>query len=201
MDRLSHGWRLVQPPGLAEETVREFIRPAVQAVPRSLAVRLPRCQIALLAQLEDPGLASRWTETEDAIEIELALEGFENHDVALELLVCLGQALWERISSVERKEYLQLLSAEIDAGVTGEIDEDALREKHVLFAGSTRRLEAYASASFASTLAEYVHCLWHDVTVREGPEHLPAEWLRQRLETLARWFPPDPGYRLFPQGR
>jgi hypothetical protein len=34
--------------------------------------------------------------------------------------------------------------------------------------------------------AEYVHCLWHDVTIRTGEEYLPAPQLRRRLELLAR---------------
>jgi hypothetical protein len=95
------------------------------------------------------------------------------------------------------------LSAEIEAGVSGEIDEEALAEKRALLgsrvsARSRRRLERYARASFAGTAAEYIHCLWHDVTVRSGPEHLPAPWLRRRLQMLAGWFPPNRGYRLFP---
>jgi hypothetical protein len=54
--------------------------------------------------------------------------------------------------------------------VTGEIDEQALEEKRWLLssavlARSRNRLLRYAGASFASTAAEYVHCLWHDVTV------------------------------------
>jgi hypothetical protein len=51
-----------------------------------------------------------------------------------------------------------------------------------------RRLQRYAGVSFASTAAEYIHCMWHDVTVRTGLEHLPAEWLRDRLEFMARFF-------------
>ena|SRR2546430_12785496 len=89
-------------------------------------------------------------------------------------------------------------------GVSGEIDEEALKEKRALFsrracARSRTHLERYACASFAGTVAEYVHCLWHDVTVRTGREHLPSVWLRRRLQLLARWFPPDRGHRLFPR--
>jgi hypothetical protein len=99
---------------------------------------------------------------------------------------------------------LKLVAAEIEAGVPGEIDEAALREKRVLFssrasARSPARLELYAQASFGGTVAEYIHCLWHDVTVRSGSEHLPAPWLRRRLELLASWFPPDRGHRLYPR--
>ena len=59
-------------------------------------------------------------------------------------------------------------------------------------------LERYAAASFAATVAEYIHSLWHDVAVRTETEHLPAPWLRRRLDMLARWFPPGRGYRLYP---
>ena len=48
---------------------------------------------------------------------------------------------------------------------------------------SSRR---FARSSFAATVAEYVRCFWHDVT---GSEHLPALWLRRRLELIVRWLP------------
>jgi hypothetical protein len=136
----------------------------------------------------------------------IATEGVDPHDVALELLVCLGQALWERATSGERTGWLQLLGAELEAGVTGEIDEDGLRAKRELLssrlaARSMRRLQRYTAVSFASTVAEYIHCMWHDVTVRSGLEHLPAEWLRGRLEFMVRCFPPDRGQCVIVQER
>jgi hypothetical protein len=129
--------------------------------------------------------------------------GFEDHDIAIEVLVCLGQALWGRLSDAELCAYWMVLRDEIDSGVEGEIDEQALDEKRSLFASrpnakSVQHLESYGCASFAGTAAEYVHSLWHDVSIRIGPDYLPAEALRRRLELVARWFPPDRGYRLFP---
>jgi hypothetical protein len=64
-----------------------------------------------------------------------------------------------------------LLCDEISMGIDGEIDEQALLEKRSLFenqshANNLKRLTSYARASFAGTVAEYVHCLWHEVTVR-----------------------------------
>jgi len=205
--RLAHGWRLEAAPGLPEELVAKFVRPAVRAAPRALAGRLKPCRIRLLERLEDPEAASRWGEIPEGMEIAVACAGIEAHDVALEVLVCLGQALWEALEPAERSTYLVLLCDEIVSCVTGEIDEAALAEKRRLLRGrvaarSRRRLEAYARASFAGSAAEYVHCLWHDVTVRAGPDYLPARSLRRRLGLLARWFPPDRGYRLFArQGR
>jgi len=200
--RLAHGWRLEAAPGLPVELADGFVRPAVRAVPRALAARLKPCRIRLLERLEGPEQASQWTEGEAGLEIAVACDGVELHDAAMELLVCLGQALWGQLAPAESSTYLILLCDEVFACVAGEIDEEALAAKRRLLSGrlaarSRRRLQDYARASFAATAAEYVHCLWHDVTVRIGPEHLPAPQLRRRLELLARWFPPDRGYRLF----
>jgi hypothetical protein len=121
----------------------------------------------------------------------------------MELLLCLGQALWQKLTSEQVKAYWLLLECEFREEVKGEIDEDAVREKRALLAGqisatSERRLERYGWASFAGTAAEYVHCLWHDVEVVSGAEHLPAQQLRRRLDLLANWFPPDRGHKLYP---
>jgi hypothetical protein len=204
--RLPHNWRLIAEPRLSAEIVREFIRPAIRAVPRSMARRLPLCVFLLVPSLEEEDIVSRWTETEDRLELTVSTAGVDPHDVALELLVCLGQALWERATAGERTDWLQLLGAELEAGVSGEIDEVALRARRELLssrsaARSTRRLQHYAGVSFASTVAEYIHCMWHDVTLRIGLEHLPAEWLRGRLELMVRFFPLDPGQRVIGQER
>jgi hypothetical protein len=140
---------------------------------------------------------------DDGLEVSVTTAGIEEHDVAMELLLCLGQGLWERLADGELRAYWMLLCDEISMGIDGEIDEQALEEKRSLFesrshANNVKRLTGYARASFAGTVAEYVHCLWHEVTIRTGPDHLPAEPLRRRLELMARWFPPNRGYRLFP---
>jgi hypothetical protein len=170
-----------------------------------MARQLGRCRVSVVEDLGGPSIASRWTATHLELEISLATAGREDHDIALELLLCLGQALWEKLSYSQRKEYWLLLDDEISAGTPGEIDEDALEQKTLLLsnrnsAGSSRRLERYGSASFAGMAAEYVHCLWHDVSVRTGPAFLEARQLRRRLELLARWYPAGPGHRLWPRG-
>jgi hypothetical protein len=203
--RLAHKWILSRDSGISESLVRDFIRPAVRAVPSSMARRLGSCRIALLAQAE-ADVTSRWTTTISSLEVSLTTGEFEEHDIAMELLVCLGQALWERLSVAELSAYWTILRDEINSGIEGEIDEHALDEKRFLLesrshANSARHLESYGSSSFAGTAAEYVHCLWHDVSIRIGADYLPAESLRRRLEHIARWFPPDRGYRLFPPAR
>jgi hypothetical protein len=154
--------------------------------------------------LEDAEAVSRWTLDQRTFRIEAATESEEPHDVAMEILVCLGQALWEVCKPDECVKWLGIVGKEIDSGVTGEIDEASLEAKRNLLSGEAsarnpRRLNVYARTSFAGTVAEYVHSLWHDVTIRAGPEHLPQEWLRKRLRLLDRWFPPNRGFRLFPE--
>ena len=201
--RLAHGWTLARAPEVSNALAAEFIRPAIRAVPSSMAIRIGPCRISLLA-FTDPGVASQWTQTAAALDISVAVSDSPEHDLAMEVLVCLGQALWHRLFPSEMRAYWTLLWGEIRAGIDAEIDEQALDAKRSLLASrsSARNralLEEYGRASFAGTAAEYVHALWHDVTVREGPEHLPAAQLRRRLELLSRWFPPDRGYRLFPR--
>ena len=200
--RLAHGWTLVRDPSLSSALVREFIRPAVRAVPSSLVRRLGSCRISLPAEVA-AGVASRWTPASGGLEVSVTTAGLEEHDVAMELLLCLGQGLWERLADGELRAYWMLLCDEINTGIEGEIDEQALEEKRSLFesqshANNVKRLTRYGRASFAGTVAEYVHCLWHEVTVRTGPDYLPVAPLRRRLELMARWFPPNRGYRLFP---
>jgi hypothetical protein len=87
--------------------------------------------------------------------------------------------------------------------VAGEIDEEAYAAKQALLGGRARhlrnreKLERYRNTSFVSTVAEYMHGLWHDVQIRVGPAHLPLPQLRRRMNLFADLFPPNPGYTVF----
>jgi hypothetical protein len=197
---IHHGWLNLRsaPSGYAEEVVS-----AAAAVPASVAARIGMCTVELSGCLEQRGLTSQWTEARRGIEMALSLENAEPHDVALEFLYCLGQALWECAAEEERTDWLRLLRDEFTAGVGGEIDVDTVEEKRRLIAAPADRdqLERYAAASFAATAAEYVHAMWHNVTVRSGADHLPAAALRRRLEWFASRLPPNPGQALFARRR
>src|ERR1039458_6033511 len=84
--RLAHGWTLVRGPSLSAALVREFIRPAVRAVPSSLARRLGSCRISLPPEVAS-GVASRWTMVNDGLKVSVTTAGCEAHDVAMELLL------------------------------------------------------------------------------------------------------------------
>lgn len=106
--RLAHGWRLMDSPEVPREILLEFIRPAVRAVPSSMARRLGSCRISLLP-LAHPDVTSQWTETDVGLEVCVTTSGLEEHDAAMELLLCLGQALWGRLSANELQTYWTLL--------------------------------------------------------------------------------------------
>ena len=166
-----------------------------------MARRIGTCRFSLVAGIHDADLSSQWTDTGQDVEILVAAGGRDAHDIAMELLVCLGQILWERLTPDQSKAYWGLLDAEFQAGIEGEIDDEAFTQKKTLLrnrvtARSRSTLERYARTSFAETAAEYVHSLWHDVSVVTGPEHLPAQQLRRRLELFSLWFRPNRGYRL-----
>jgi hypothetical protein len=202
--RLGHGWELSAVYATSATLISRFIRPAVRSIPPAMALQLGFCRVSVVDDLGGPTVVSRWTDTGRELEIEIATAGREGHDVALDLLLCVGQALWTKLTGDQQKAYWLLLDAELRAGIPGEIDEDALRQKKALLSGrfsatSSRRLERYGAASFAGTAAEYIHCLWHDVTIRSGPDFLPAPQLRRRLRLLSQWYPPAPGHQLFPR--
>jgi len=91
--RLAHGWKLARPVEAPREAMEEFVRPAVRAVPRAMAARLKSCRISFPAELEGGRAASRWRESEGALEIAVAAEAVEGPDLAMEVLRAMGQAL------------------------------------------------------------------------------------------------------------
>src|ERR1019366_6044747 len=76
--RLAHGWTLSRSSGLSQALVCEFIRPAVRAVPSSMARRFGFCRISLPADAE---LRAYWVLLYD--EISMGIEG-EIDEQALE---------------------------------------------------------------------------------------------------------------------
>ena len=145
--RLAHGWR-IDAAGTARDVIDSFIRPVVRAVPTLLAGRLVRCDISLPVQLEGDA-ASRWSIADDWIGIEVAREGVDPHDLAIDVLVCVGQVLWEFVTPNERRTWLLALRTEIANHVRGEIDEPAVLQKRNLLsspatARSRRHMNEYA---------------------------------------------------------
>ena len=197
---LAHGWVLHALTDGAQEALRE----PVAAVPESLAGLLGPVHVyaaPFLACQEGRDLvcsespagechSSLWLERPDGLHLFISFGDTNPHDAGFELLAALGELLAPRLSDQVFARYAQLLARELREGACGEIDEEALEAKEA--AG-----EDYTTVSLASTLAEYMHSLWHDVELRQGPEHLAGAFLRRRFELLAECFPPNAGFVLF----
>jgi len=216
ISRLAHEWEFHAALALTPAEERTMVREPVQAIPATLAQRLGKIRllaVAYIACLDSGDVVSRqkpkgeahtaaWVESADRINLLLACRELDAHDTGFELLGSAAELLRPRLAQAEMTAYNQMLEEEIHHGVRGEIDEDALNAKQVYLASRTGRrfraqFERYRDVSFVSTVAEYIHGLWHDVQIRIGPEHLPVAQLRRRMQLMAELFPPNPGYRVF----
>lgn len=201
---LAHGWRLIAIPPIEAQHAERALREPAAAVPSRLAARLGPLRIFAVAYLtctlegdmvsDAPGgeesHSSLWLEQPDRIDLFLSCSDTDEHDLGFELLAAAGQLAATRATDEEFSAYAGLVRRELLENEAGEIDEDALEAK-------TNAAVDYLAVSLGSTLAEFMHALWHDVEVREGPEHLSGTHLRTRFDLLARFFPPNPGYQLF----
>ncbi len=217
LSRLPHDWGMHAALALTPAEERTMVREPARAVPAAIAQRLPKLRVLLvpfLACTESGDLVcfskpqaethtSVWEESEEHIDLLLSCRELNAHDTGFELLASVAELLRTRLTHDELARYTQLLEEELRMGVTGEIDEETLAAKRPLLSLRARRarsraaFETYRDVSFVSTMAEYMHGLWHDVEIRTGADDLPLPQLRRRITLLAEMFPPNPGYSLF----
>ena len=198
----------------AEE--RTMVREPAQAVPANIAQRIGPLRVLMVpyiacvesgdavctAKPEGETHTAAWVETSERVNLLLACREVDAHDTGFEFLASIAELLRARLSIPELAAYDEILDEEIRHGVRGEIDEESLTAKHALLAIRAWRrtrlqYEPYRDISLVSTIAEYMHGLWHDVQIRVGPEHLPLQQLRRRINLMAKLFPPNPGYAVF----
>jgi len=217
LSRLAHDWEMHSAVTLTPAEDRTMVREPAAAVPDTIAQRLGKlralvvpyvaCQesgdVVSFVKPEGETHSAVWLEAEGRIHLVIPCRELNAHDTGFEFLASVAELLWPRLAQPELDEYTRLLDEETRTGVAGEIDEESLAAKQALYAGRTRptrsreKLDHYVNVSFVSTLAEYVHGLWHDVQIRVGPEHLPLPQLRRRMMMMADMFPPNPGYTVF----
>lgn len=215
---LAHEWELWPGVRLSPAEDRTMVREPAHAVPAGLAERLGKVRILVVpfVACSDAGDAvcfskpsgeshtAVWAEGDERTSLVLACRELDAHDTGFELLASIAQMALSKISSREMGEYAQLIEDEIQRGVPGEIDKDAFDAKKAYLkkcdpggAKAASQLSQYLDVSLVSTLAEYMHGLWHDVQIRVGPDYLPVAQLQKRMIWLSGVFPPNPGYNLF----
>lgn len=215
ISRVAHQWELHSAILLSPAEERNIVREPAQAVPDAIAERIGPLRLLLVPYIactkdgdfvsfskpEGEAHTSVWMDVEGGTRVVLACRELDAHDTGFELLACVAELLRPRLTDGEISQFQRLLEDELRQGVTGEIDEEAVRAKQALVSRTGRRrsqeFESYRDVSLVETIAEYMHGLWHDVQIRVGPEHLPLPQLRQRLELLSRLFPPNEGYSVF----
>lgn len=217
LSRLVHGWEMHSAVSLTPAEERTMVREPAQAVPTKIAERVGRLRVLIvpfiacaesgdrisLIKPDGETHTSVWEESEGRIHLVLSCRELNAHDTGFEFLASVGELLRPRLAESEMDRYTRLLEEELGEGVSGEIDEDARTAKESFLPGHGRRprrgekFAQYRDISFVSTVAEYMHGLWHDVQIRVGPEHLPLPQLRRRMKLLAEMFPPNPGFSVF----
>jgi hypothetical protein len=214
---IAHGWELHSAVLLTRAEERMMVREPAQAVPSTIAERLGALRVLVVPYVvclksgdavcfskpDGETHTAVWVEGDGRTDLILASRELDAHDTGFEFLASIAQLLVPKLSSQELDRYRQLLEEELRHGIRGEIDKEALEAKEAQLkhprsnSRMSEEFSQYANASAVSTLAEYMHGLWHDVQVRIGPEHLPVPELRRRMVTLSELFPPNPGYSLF----
>ncbi len=216
LSNLRDNWEMHSAVPLSPAEERMMAREPVQAVPHRIAERLGKVRILLVPYLachesgdrvtfekpEGEKHSTVWLEREERIYLLLSCRDLDPHDTGFELLATIAELVRGRLTPEEIEKYTRLLEGELERGVPGEIDEEAREAKQPLLERRGGReasgaFGAYRDVSFTSTLAEYMHGLWHDVQIRVGPEHLPVPELRQRMILMSELYPPNAGYRVF----
>lgn len=217
LSNLAHGWELHSAVPLTPAEERTMVREPALAAPEALAERLGKLRVLVvpyLACLEGGDAVSFskptgqthsavWMAADDRTNLVLASRELDAHDTGFEFLASLAELSLSKLSAGEIERYTLLLEEERRLRISGEIDEEALTAKKTCASSqhpwrkSRALFDQYRDVSFASTLAEYMHGLWHDVQIRVGPEHLPVAQLRRRMNLMAEFFPPNAGYSIF----
>jgi hypothetical protein len=216
ISRLAHNWEIHSMVALTPAEDRTMVREPAQAVPSGIAERIGALRVLLvpyIACVESGDVVcsvkpkgethtAAWVETSERTNLLLACREVDAHDTGFEFLASVAELLQPHLTASELAAYDQLLEEELRHGVRGEIDEESLTAKQALLAirpwrRSRLQYEPYRNISLVSTLAEYMHGLWHDVQIRVGPEHLPLQPLRRRMNLMSTVFPPNPGYAVF----
>jgi hypothetical protein len=214
---IAHGWELHSALLLSPAEERIMVREPAQAVPSAIAKRLGVLRVLVVPYVGcfksgdavcfskpvDESHTAVWVDADARTDLVLASKELDAHDTGFEFLASIAQLLVPKLTSQEHDRYRQLLEDELNRAIRGEIDKEALEAKESYLklsdpsSRNSEQFSQYLNASAVSTLAEYMHGLWHDVQIRVGPEHLPVPELRRRMMLLAELFPPNPGYGLF----
>jgi hypothetical protein len=220
LSHLACGWELHSAIPLSPAEERTMVREPAQALPSRIVERVGAVRVLIVpfiaclesgdavaySKPEGEKHSAVWIEQGGKTHLILAGRDLDPHDTGFELLATVAELARVHLMADELTRFSRMLEDELRRKVPGEIDEEALIAKRQLSGSRNSRhhdrasFTHYRDVSFVSTLAEYVHGLWHDVQIQVGSDHLPVPELRRRMILLAEMFPPNPGYQVFHDG-
>jgi hypothetical protein len=119
----------------------------------------------------------------------------------------LAHLLTRKLDKNYEKRYTDLLAAEFEQHVNGEVDEPSWELKQALPEGGNgnrtskrgKLFREYSLQSFTDTMTLYMHGICCDIDVEPGPRQVPSRWLRKRIEALYEMFPPPNNRPVLPE--
>lgn len=208
---------------LADEDLREFVHEPIAALPPGVCETIAPVRVVIAPYLErvEPDGVPRVAFDAPPPEKRLRSAFLLDHDSTLffatrdetpsdyhqAFFSTLAHLLSRRIEKTTLSKYAELLDAELEHHVHGEVDEPSWdRKQNLSLAAGTDRpttkskaFREYAAQSFADTMTLYMHGICCDIDVETGPRQMPSRWLRKRLEALYQMFPPPQGRPVLPE--
>lgn len=207
---------------VAEEDLRDYLQDPVAALPPAIQAILPRLAVFLVPYLEKPNgkgdelvsfekpadksqAAVAQFNTESGPVIVLAVKDRDVADTHYYFFRAIATLAADRLPAEVEEAFTRLLRDELSNRIHGEVDEPGWQLKQSLLRRQsnmrreTKLFRSYARQSFIDTLTLYLHGICCDIDVETGPRQLPSRFLRRRLELLENYFPPPPGYAVFPE--
>ncbi len=207
---------------VAEEDLRDYLQDPVAALPPAVQAILPRLLVFLVPYLEKPNgkgeelvtfekppektqVASAQLNSGEGAVIVLAVKDREVAECHYYFYRAVATLAAEHVPAEVEEAFNRLLRDELGNRVHGEVDEPGWQLKQSLLRRQTnmrretKAFRTYARQALIDTLTLYLHGICCDIDVETGPRQLPSRFLRRRLELLESYFPPPPGYAVFPE--
>jgi hypothetical protein len=207
---------------IAEEDLRDYLQDPVAALPPAIQALLPRLCVFLVPYLEKPnGKGEELVSFEKPGEkAQAAVAQFDSPPGPVAVLAIKDREVAEyhyyffravatlaadHLPAEVEEAFHRLLRDELSNRIHGEVDDQGWQLKQSLLRRQsnlrreTKAFRTYARQAFIDTLTLYLHGICCDIDVETGPRQLPSRFLRRRLELLHSYFPPPPGYAVFPE--
>jgi len=207
---------------IAEEDLRDYLQDPVAALPPAIQTILPKLAVFLVPYLEKPNgkgdemvtfdkpgdksqVAATQFSTENGPVVVLAIRDRNVADSHYSFYRAIATLAAEKLPAEVEEAFTRLLRDELGNRIHGEVDEPGWQLKQSLLRRQsnvrreTKLFRTYARQAFIDTLTLYLHGICCDIDVETGPRQLPSRYLRRRLELLENYFPPPPGYAVFPE--